>query len=104
LFVPPLLEDLAMANPEVDHRITLQTDAFITDGLCIQVVDHPTIAGGVLLKVLVRGSFSEGEQCWLVDATGARIGATVERIERHSSDRELTLAATLPADARWRAP
>jgi hypothetical protein len=96
-------EKPAMANPEVDHRITLQTGAIATDGLCVEMLDHPTIDGGVLLKVLVRESLSEGEQCWLVDATGARIGAKVERIEHHSGDHELTLAATLPPDVRWRA-
>jgi hypothetical protein len=91
-----------MPKPEVDHRITLQTDKFTTEGLCVEVLDNPAIASGILLKVLVREDFSENEQCWLVDATGARIGAKVERTERHSGDRELTLATMPPADAQWR--
>lgn len=90
-----------MSKPEADHRITLQKDDLITEGLCIDVMDNPVQPDGVLLTVLVREDFMEGEQCWLVDASGARIGARVEKSLHHSGDREVTLAAILPPDAQW---
>lgn len=90
-----------MPAPEADHRITLQKGDLTTEGLCLEVLENPSVPEGVLMKVLTREEFTEGEQCWLVDAMGVRIGATVERVEQHSRDRELTLAAVLPADAVW---
>jgi hypothetical protein len=90
-----------MPLPKVDHRITLQKGDLTTDALCTEVLENPAQPEGILVKVLAREDFQEGEQCWLVDAAGARIGATVQRVERHSGDRELTLAAIIPEDATW---
>ena len=90
-----------MPLPKIDHRITLQKGDLTIEALCTEVLENPAQPEGILVKVLTREDFEEGEQCWLVDAVGARIGAIVQRMERHSGDRELTLAAMLPEDTAW---
>ena len=71
-------------NKQIDQSLFSKPDANTgIDGSWLGTLDtgaklrlelRLTITDGVLLKVLVRGSFSEGERCWLVDATGARCG------------------------------
>ncbi|MGV3532939.1 MAG: hypothetical protein ACO1QR_11255 [Chthoniobacteraceae bacterium] len=90
-----------MSLPRADQRITLQKGDLTTEALCVEVLNDPGQPGGVLMKVLVREDFEEGEQCWLVDAAEERIGAIVKQVALHSGDRELTLAALLPEDAEW---
>jgi hypothetical protein len=52
---------------------------------------------GVLLKVMARGSFEQGQQVWIIDRDGSKVGATVENIVQETIDSEVTLSTVLPA-------
>jgi hypothetical protein len=69
-----------MKKPKIDEKLTLLTDFGETEAICAEVLDDPGTAGGVLLKVMARGPFQEGQQCWIVDRDGTKIGATVENV------------------------
>ena len=71
-----------MRRPKIDDELTLLTDFGKTTAICIEVSDDPTHAGGVLLKVMARGPFQEGQQCWIVEPDGSKIGVmdTARRI------------------------
>jgi len=81
-------------KPKIDDKLTLLTDFGKTEGICAEVLDDP---GGVLLKVMARGPFEEGQQCWIVDRDGSKIGATVENVFKQTIDSEVTLSTVLPA-------
>jgi len=49
-----------------------------------------------LLKVMARGPFEPGQQCWIVDRDGSKIGATVEKVSEQTIDSEVTLSIILP--------
>ena len=51
-----------MQRPKVDDDLTLMTDFGKTEAICIDVLDNPTAEEGVLLKVMARGPFEEGQQ------------------------------------------
>jgi hypothetical protein len=85
-----------MNRPEVDDELTLLTDFGKTTAICVEVSDDPIHTGGILLKVMARGPFEEGQQCWIIDEDGARIGATVQDVAKQTADSEVLLAATLP--------
>jgi hypothetical protein len=55
------------------------------------------MTSGVLIKVMTRGPFEEGQQCWIVDRDGSKVGATVEKVLEQTIDSEVTLSAILPA-------
>jgi hypothetical protein len=86
-----------MQRPNVDDDLTLLTDAGKTEAIVIEVLDNPATEEGVLLKVMVRGSFEQGQQVWIVDRDGSKVGATVEKVVTQTIDREVTLSTMLPA-------
>jgi hypothetical protein len=86
-----------MQRPKIDDKLTLLTDFGETEAICAEVLDNPRSIGGVLLKVMARGPFEEGQQCWIVDRDGSKIGATVENVFKQTIDSEVTLSTVLPA-------
>ena len=86
-----------MQKPKIDDKLTLLTDFGETEAICTEVHDDATTSGGTLLKVMARGPFVEGQQLWIVDADGSKIGATVENVLKQTIDSELTLSTVLPA-------
>jgi hypothetical protein len=85
-----------MQKPNVDDSLTLLTDGGKTEAIVIDVLDNPATEEGVLLKVMTRGSFEQGQQVWILDRDGSKIGATVEDVVQQTVDRELTLSTALP--------
>jgi hypothetical protein len=75
----------------------LLTDFGKTEAIVIEVLDNPATEEGVLLKVMTRGSFEQGQQVWILDRDGSKIGATVEDVVQQTVDREVTLSTALPA-------
>ena len=51
-----------MQRPNVDDDLTLMTDFGKTEAICVDVLDNPVTEEGVLLKVMARGPFEEGQQ------------------------------------------
>jgi hypothetical protein len=86
-----------MQRPKVDDDLTLMTDFGKTEAICIEVLDNPTAEEGVLLKVMARGPFEEGQQVWILDRDGSKVGATVENVSVQTIDSEVTLSTVLPA-------
>lgn len=86
-----------MKKPKVDDKLKLLTDFGETEAICAEVLDDPVTEDGVLLKVMARGPFIEGQQCWIVDRDGSKIGATVENVFKQTIDSEVTLSTVLPA-------
>jgi hypothetical protein len=86
-----------MEKPKIDDKLTLLTDFGKTEAICAEVLDDPATSDGVMLKVMARGPFEEGQQCWIVDSDGSKIGATVENVFKQTIDSEVTLSAVLPA-------
>ena len=86
-----------MQKPNVDDSLTLLTDGGKTEAIVIDVLNNPATEEGVLLKVMTRGSFEQGQQVWILDRDGSKIGATVEDVVQQTVDRELTLSTALPA-------
>ena len=68
-----------MQRPNVDDDLTLLTDFGKTEAIVVEVLDNPATEEGVLLKVMTRGSFEQGQQVWIVDRDGSKVGATVEK-------------------------
>jgi hypothetical protein len=46
---------------------------------------------------MARGSFEQGQQVWILDRDGSKVGATVEDVVQQTVDREVTLSTALPA-------
>jgi hypothetical protein len=88
---------MSMKKPNVDDSLTLLADGGKTEAIVIDVLDNPATEEGVLLKVMTRGSFEQGQQVWILDRDGSKIGATVEDVVQQTVDRELTLSTALPA-------
>ena len=86
-----------MQRPKVDDNLTLLADFGETEAICIDVLDNPATEEGVLLKVMARGPFEQGQQVWIVDRDGSKVGATVEDVSEQTIDSELTLSTVLPA-------
>ena len=84
-----------MRRPEVDDEMTLLTDLGKTTAICAEVSDDPAHPGGTLLKVMARGRFEEGQQCWIVEPGGLKIGATVQSVAKQTIDSEVLLSAIL---------
>jgi hypothetical protein len=85
-----------MQRPKVDEDLTLLTDVGQTEAIVIEVLDNPATEEGVLLKVMTRGSFEQGQQVWILDRDGSKVGATVESILQETIDSEVTLSTVLP--------
>jgi hypothetical protein len=86
-----------MQKPNVDDSLTLLTDTGKTGAIVIDVLDNPATEEGLLLKVMTRGSFEQGQQVWILDCDGSKIGATVEDVVQQTVDSEVTLSTVLPA-------
>jgi hypothetical protein len=86
-----------MQRPKVDDSLTLLTDFGKTEAICIDVLDNPATEEGILLKVMTRGPLEQGQQVWIVDPDGSKVGATVENVVQETVDSEVTLSTVLPA-------
>ena len=87
-----------MQKPKVDDSLTLLTNAEETEAIVIDVLDNPaTEEEGVLLKVMTRGPLEQGQQVWILDRDGSKVGATVEKVVKETIDKEVTLSTVLPA-------
>ena len=86
-----------MQRPNVDDDLTLLTDFGKTEGIVVEVLDNPATEEGVLLKVMTHGSFEQGQQVWILDRDGSKVGATVENVSEQTIDSEVTLSTVLPA-------
>jgi hypothetical protein len=86
-----------MKRPRIDEKLTLLADFGETEAICVEVLDNPSTEEGVLLKVMARGPFEEGQQIWIVDRDGSKIGAAVEDVFKQTIDSEVTLSTVLPA-------
>ena len=86
-----------MQRPNVDDDLTLLTDFGKTEGIVVEVLDNPATEEGVLLKVMARGPFEQGQQVWIVGRDRSKVGATVEDVFRQTTDSEVTLSTVLPA-------
>ena len=86
-----------MQRPNVDDSLTLLTDAGKTEAIVVDVLDNPATEEGMLLKLMTRGSFEQGQQVWIVDRDRSKVGATVEKVVKQTIDREVTLSIVLPA-------
>jgi len=58
---------LSMQRPKVDDDLTLLTGFGKTEAIVVEVIDNPATEEGVLLKVMTRGSFEQGQQVWIMD-------------------------------------
>jgi hypothetical protein len=88
---------LSMQRPKLDDDLTLLTDFGKTEAIVVEVLDNPATEEGVLLKVMTRGSFEQGQQVWILDRDGSKVGATVEDVVQQTVDSEVTLSTVLPA-------
>ena len=86
-----------MKRPRIDEKLTLLADFGETEAICVEVLDNPSTEEGILLKVMARGPFEEGQQIWIVDRDGSKIGAAVENVLKQTIDSEVTLSTVLPA-------
>ena len=86
-----------MKRPRIDEKLTLLADFGETEAICVEVLDNPSTEEGILLKVMARGPFEEGQQIWIVDRDGSKIGAAVENVFKQTIDSEVTLSTVLPA-------
>ncbi|HEU4772039.1 MAG TPA: hypothetical protein VFS68_07755 [Candidatus Udaeobacter sp.] len=86
-----------MQRPNLDKDLTLLTNAGKTEAIVIDVLDNPATEEGVLLKIMTRGSFEQGDQVWILDRDGSKVGATVEKVLKQTIDKEVTLSTVLPA-------
>jgi hypothetical protein len=86
-----------MQKPNIDDNLTLLADFGKTEAICVDVLDNPATEEGILLKVMARGPFEQGQQVWIIDRDGSKVGATVEDVVQQTVDREVTLSTVLPA-------
>jgi hypothetical protein len=86
-----------MQKPKVDDSLTLLADFGKTEAICVDVLDNPATEEGILLKVMTRGPFEQGQQVWIIDRDGSKVGATVENVLEQTIDSEVTLSTVLPA-------
>jgi hypothetical protein len=86
-----------MQRPNVDDDLTLVTGFGKTEAIVVEVLDNPATEEGVLLKVMTRGPFEQGQQVWIVDRDRSKVGATVEKVLKQTIDSEVTLSTALPA-------
>ena len=86
-----------MQRPKVDDSLTLLTDFGETEAIVFEVLDNPATEEGILLKLMTRGPFEQGQQVWIVGNDGSKVGATVENIVQQTVDSEVTLSTVLPA-------
>ena len=85
-----------MQRPNVDDDLTLLTNFGKTEAIVVEVLENPATEEGVLLKVMARGPFEQGQQVWIVDDDRSKVGATVEKVLNQTIDSEVTLSTALP--------
>jgi hypothetical protein len=86
-----------MKLPNIDDKLRLLADFGETDAICVDVLKNPATEEGILLKVMARGPFEQGQQVWIIDPDGTKVGATVDNVSQQTIDSEVTLSAVLPA-------
>ena len=86
-----------MQRPKIDDSLSLQANFGIADAICVEVLDNLATEEGLLIKVMTRGPFEQGEQVWILDRDGSKVGATVEDVIQQTVDSEVTLSTVLPA-------
>jgi len=86
-----------MQKPNIDDNLTLLAEFGKTEAICVDVLDNPATEEGILLKVMTRGPFEQGQQVWIIDRDGSKVGATVENVLEQTIDSEVTLSTVLPA-------
>ena len=86
-----------MQKPNIDDNLTLLADFGKTEAICVDVLDNPATEEGILLKVMTRGPFEQGQQVWIIDRDGSKVGATVENVLEQTIDSEVTLSTVLSA-------
>jgi len=86
-----------MQKPNIDDNLTLLADFGKTEAICVDGLDNPATEEGILLKVMTRGPFEQGQQVWIIDRDGSKVGATVEDVLEQTIDSEVTLSTALPA-------
>jgi hypothetical protein len=92
-----VLRHIVMKAPRIDDKLRLQADFGQTDAICVEVLKNPATEEGILLKVMARGPFEKGQQVWIVDSDGSKLGATVDDVLEQTIDSEVTLSTVLPA-------
>ena len=85
-----------MQKPNIDDNLTLLADFGKTEAICVDVLDNPATEEGILLKVMTRGPFEQGQQVWIIDSDGSKVDATVENVLEETIDSEVTLSTVLP--------
>jgi hypothetical protein len=86
-----------MQKPNIDDNLTLLADFGKSEAICVDVLDNPATEEGILLNVMTRGPFEQGQQVWIIDSDGSKVGATVENVLEQTIDSEVTLSTVLPA-------
>lgn len=86
-----------MKTPKIDDKLKLQGDFGETDAICVEILKNPATEEGILLKVMARGPFEQGQQVWIVGRDGSKVGAAVENVSKQTIDSEVTLSTVLPA-------
>jgi hypothetical protein len=86
-----------MKTPKIDDNLRLLADFGETEAICVEVLKNPATEEGTLLKVMTRGPFEQGQQVWIIDRDGSKVGATVDHVLTQTIDREVTLSTVLPA-------
>lgn len=85
-----------MQRPNIDDGLTLLADVGTTEAIVVEVLDNPATEEGVLLNVMTRGSFEQGQQAWILDRDRSKVGATVENVLKQTVDSEVMLSTVLP--------
>ena len=88
---------LVMKTPKIDDKLRLLADFGETDAICVEVLKNPATEEGILLKVMARGPFEQGQQVWIIGRDGSKVGATVDNVLEQTIDSEVTLSTVLPA-------
>ena len=84
-------------RPRIDESLTLLSDFGQTGAICTEIFEDPARQQSVVLKVMTRGPFEQGQQVWIVDNDRSKVGATVEKVLKQTIDSEVTLSTVLPA-------
>src|SRR4030095_9056930 len=77
-----------MQRPKIDDKLTLLADFGKTEAICVEVLDNPaTEEEGILLKVMARGPFEQGQQVWIVGRDRTKVGGKVENVPKQTNER-----------------
>ena len=63
-----------MQRPKIDDKLTLLADFGKTEAIRVEVLENPaTEEEGILLKLMTRGSFEQGQQVWIVGRDRSKV-------------------------------